>query len=328
MKTNPKLVKMYKLPTVLFHDEIMDKAFHKASKVPENDRIRSRLKRKKQHVTAKIDSVGDVVTSTLGNYVSSFPSLNQVHKFEAELIDLVVGSDKLKKSLGAVDWARKSIRSLHKEALKRVKNVRYDKDYSDLEAARRMFYGRVTSVLEQIANELKFLNSAREKLKRLPKIDPELTTIVVAGYPNVGKSLFVKNISSGKPTVAMYPFTTTQLNLGHMQIDNQRIQIIDTPGLLDHSFDKRNAIEHQAIMALRYLANLIIFILDPSEYCGYTLEDQYKLLEDIRKLFPEVKLLLIENKVDVLQSDSDNIKISALNKQGLDDVLMIIEDSV
>jgi nucleolar GTP-binding protein len=184
-----------------------------------------------------------------------------------------------------------------------------------------MFYGRASSIIAQVANNLEFLNSARNTLKKLPKIDPEVTTIVVAGYPNVGKSLLVKQISSAKPAVAKYPFTTKQLNIGHIIIGNEKIQIIDTPGILDRSPEKRNKIERQAIMALRYLANLIVFILDPSEHCGYTIDEQKRLLAEISELFSDVKILEIENKVDLFKSTTDRLKISAIDDQGQDKLL-------
>jgi nucleolar GTP-binding protein len=318
---------MYKIPTVLTSDELLDKAFHKAGKVPENVRIRNRLKRKKKHTLAKLDSVADILDSTLSKYISAFPSFDQVHKFEFELINVVIGVDKIRKSLGAIDWARKQILALKGELYKKIGQIQNQSNYSDIEAFRRKFYGRVTSILEQVKSDLVFLNDARNRMKKLPAIDPELITIVVAGSPNVGKSLLVKQISSAKPAVATYPFTTTQLNLGHIIIEDEKLQVIDTPGLLDRSFEARNKIERQAIMALQYLADLIIFILDPSEHCGYVIEEQNRLLEELRRLFQNIEIIDIENKVDIYRSDSERLKISASDGKGLDELLEIIQRS-
>ena len=312
---------MFKIPTILFPNELLDKAFHGASKIPENKRNKNRLIRRKKLVLARIDSITGTLDSTLGKYVKTFPSFDQVHKFLFELINIAVGMDKLRKSLGGVDWARKQILVLSKTTIKKVNNIRSEDQYSQLEKLRSMFYGRVSSILNQIKDELEFLNSSRDYLRKLPSIRPELATIVVAGYPNVGKSLFVKQISSAKPVVATYPFTTKQLNLGHMKFDRHQVQIIDTPGLLDRSFEKRNKIERQAIMALRYLADLIIFILDPSEHCGYSIDDQLSLLSEIKKLFPNVTIIEVENKVDIYRSESERFKISAMDNSGLTELI-------
>ena len=318
---------MFKIPTILTSEELLETAFHRAGKITEKSKIQNRLKRRKILVLAKIDAVTDNIDSTLNKYISAFPSFNQLHKFQFELINLTIGIDKIRKSLGAIDWARKQILKFKTQTIKDVNQINSQNDYPKLEQNRRKIYGRVSSVLEQISNDLEFLNSTRDFLKKLPIIEPDLPTIVIAGYPNVGKSLLVKKISSAKPRVASYPFTTQQLNIGHMTMDHKKIQIIDTPGILDRSFEKRNKIERQAIMALRYLANIIIFILDPSEHCGYLVDEQKRLLEEVQNSFTDVIILVVENKMDVLKTKTKRIKISALKEQGLDELMGVVQES-
>jgi nucleolar GTP-binding protein len=319
---------MFKIPTILMANELLDKAYHKAGKITEKTKIRDKVKRRKIVVLSKIDAVADVIDSTLGKYISAFPSFNQLHEFEFELIDLRIGVDKLRKSLGTLDWARKQVQNFRSEICKTVRRIYSIKDYPKLDSHQRSFYGRVSSVFKQISSDLDFLNSARDHLKKLPAIDPEKPTIVIAGYPNVGKSLLVKQISSAKPAIASYPFTTQQLNIGHMLLDKQLFQIIDTPGILDRPFEKRNKIERQAIMALRHLANVIIFILDPSEHCGYSIDEQNRLLEEISNLFPQVKIIEIENKMDILSSKTGRLKVSAKHNQGLEELLEVVQEAI
>ena len=47
---------------------------------------------------------------------------------------------------------------------------------------------------------------------------------------------------------------------------------MDTPGILDHPLDERNTIEMQAITALAHLNACILFFVDISENCGYSIE--------------------------------------------------------
>ena len=105
---------MYKIPTILTADELLDKAFHRAGKIPENLKIRNKLARKKKFTLSKHDTISDIIDSTLNKYITAFPSFDQVHKFEFELINIIIGVDKIRKSLGAIDWARKQILSLKK----------------------------------------------------------------------------------------------------------------------------------------------------------------------------------------------------------------------
>ena len=94
--------------------------------------------------------------------------------------------------------------------------------------------------------------------------------------------------------------------------ERTRYQIIDTPGLLDRPFEKRNDIEKQAIAALRYLADIILFVLDPSETCGYSLKEQKNLLTELKKMFKEQTFIIIENKSDIKKSKTKNLKISCI----------------
>ena len=52
-------------------------------------------------------------------------------------------------------------------------------------------------------SHLRFLNEARNILRKLPDIRDEYT-VVVAGYPNVGKSSFIRLASSAEPEIAEY----------------------------------------------------------------------------------------------------------------------------
>ena len=75
--------------------------------------------------------------------------------------------------------------------------------------------------------------------------------------------------------------------------------MIDTPGILDHSLEERNIIEMQAITALAHLRACILYVMDASESCGHSIEQQVKLFKEIKPLFGEKPILLVVNKVDV-----------------------------
>jgi len=113
------------------------------------------------------------------------------------------------------------------------------------------------------------------------------------------------------------PFTTKGVLLGHVDVQYMRYQVLDTPGLLDRSMEKRNPMERQAIAALSHLADVVVFLLDPTETCGYDVAAQERLLAEIQMRFPEVPILVVENKSDLLKSVSDRRKISALSGAGV-----------
>ena len=63
-----------------------------------------------------------------------------------------------------------------------------------------------------------------------------------------------------------------------------RWQVVDTPGILDHSLEERNTIEMQAITALAHLRAAVLYIMDVSEQCGQNIHQQVKNSDYIHKL--------------------------------------------
>jgi nucleolar GTP-binding protein len=283
-----------KIPTIMSADEIIDRAFRRAGRVTIMER--DPIARAKGNETARIRTVQNIADSTLERYVKKFGNFDELDPFYADLVGVVINVDHVRKSLGAITWARQQINRIGDQSVAKIKAATRD---DRMAAEKRHAFGRISSVLKQVDGDLKRLNAARDALRHLPAIDPTVPTIVVAGYPNVGKSSLVRRVSSGTPEVAPYPFTTKELAIGHFEKRRIRYQIIDTPGVLDRPMDERNPIEIQAVLALKHLADAVIFVLDPSERCGYSLKEQNRLLDEVRRLFPDAPLLIAENKADV-----------------------------
>jgi len=307
----------FNIPTVMTADELMDLAYHRAAKAVKPAGIKSKLASERALAIAKLQSIQDILGSRLKNYVEAFPTIEDLHPYYREMVDILVGVDRLRKSLGALSWAKRKITGVCSATISRLKQ---ENNPGAINRQRSAAYGRVSSVLKQIDQDLVFINSSRDVLRKLPEIDPELPTIVIAGYPNVGKSLLVDRLSSAKPEVAAYPFTTKQVSVGHFEIGRISYQVIDTPGLLDSDPDGKKKIERQAVMSLKHLADLMVFMLDPSEYCGYPLELQLNLLDRLKTALPDLTVIVIENKSDLKTTDSDRQKISALNNHGIDEL--------
>ncbi len=312
---------MFDIPTVLTADELLDKAFRKASKVDYEGE--TRLETVRESNIGKLKSIRDTIVDTLGRYVKAFPSIERQSGFYRELIDVTIGKDKLKKSLGAIDWCRGSVARIAKDATREVSRAT---KISRIDELRRSAYGRISSFVKQVRKELDFLAKARNAMKRFPAIDPENPTIVVAGSPNVGKSLLVGSISTAKARVAVYPFTTQEISVGTFERRYQRYQVIDTPGLLDRPLEERNSMELRAILALRHLADVIVFMFDPTETCGYLMSDQEHLLDVVKREFPGIPIVEVENKADLLKTSSGRVRISAATGKGVPDLVAKLVD--
>jgi nucleolar GTP-binding protein len=308
--------KMFDIPTVLTAEEILDKAFKKASKVDFEGN--TRIETVREINIGKLKSASDTIVSTMGKYVKAFPSLERLSPFYGELVNVTIGKDKLKKSLGAMDWCRGSVARVSKAA---VREIAYARNISKIDEIRRSTYGRISSFVKQVDKNLKFLAIARATMKKFPTVEPLVPTIVIAGAPNVGKSQLVGRISTAKPRVAVYPFTTQEISVGSFERKYLRYQVIDTPGLLDRELSERNPMELRAVLALKHLATVIVFLYDPTETCGYPMVDQNHLLETVKREFAKVPILEVENKVDLLKTDSKRLKISASTGKGVADLV-------
>ena len=307
---------MFDIPTVLSADELLDKAFRKASKVDYQGE--TKLDTVRESNIAKLKSIRDTIVDTLGKYVKAFPSFERQSPFYRELIDITVGKDKMKKSLGALDWCRGSVARIAKDATREVSRANAISRIDDL---RRNAYGRISSFVKQVKKDLDLLAKARNAMRKFPTINPDEPTIVVAGSPNVGKSQLVSAISTAKPRVAVYPFTTQEISVGTFERRYLRYQVIDTPGLLDRPLEERNKIELRAILALRHLADVIVFLFDPTETCGYPMSEQERLLEVVKKEFPGIPVVEVENKSDILKTESGRAHISASTGKGVQNLV-------
>ena len=112
-------------------------------------------------------------------------------------------------------------------------------------------------------------------------------------------SLFINKIMRANVDVQPYAFTTKSLFVGHTDYKYLRYQVIDTPGILDRPFEDRNIIEMCSITALAHLRAAILFFLDVSGSCGYSIAQQAALFHSIKSLFMNKPLIIVCNKTDL-----------------------------
>jgi nucleolar GTP-binding protein len=88
----------------------------------------------------------------------------------------------------------------------------------------------MATVMKRQKDPLAYLEQVRQHLSRLPNIDPTTRTLLICGYPNVGKSSFINKVTRADVDVQPYAFTTKSLFVGHLDYRYLRWQVIDTPG--------------------------------------------------------------------------------------------------
>ena len=139
-----------------------------------------------------------------------------------------------------------------------------------------------------------------------------LADVGLLGMPNAGKSTFIRSVSSAKPKVADYPFTTLHPNLGVVRVSNEKSFVIaDIPGLIEGAAEGAG-LGHQF---LRHLSRtrVLLHLVDVAplyEGTDPTVEAR-AILNELKKydhnLYQKPRWLLL-NKVDLLQNKDEAIK--------------------
>lgn len=315
-----------KLPHIPVPEELMDIAFGRASKAAKELKAqrRARYDKARKSEEVRVKTASSEVRRVLQKALVGMPEIEELSPFYKELIRLVIDVDRFKKSLGALGWVIKKTRELEGKTLS---GIRFSEDKKDIVRHRKAFYGRLSSLLRQVKGELDYLKEVNKKLRELPKLEDEFT-VVIAGAPNVGKSTLLRALTGAKPRIESYPFTTKQLLLGYFENRHLRYQVVDTPGLLDRPSVERNPMEKQGVLALKLLADTVLFVFDPTETCGFPLDYQRRLYNDVIREIGAT-IIPVANKADLLVEDleryreilpTDFIACSGTGGQGVQEI--------
>lgn len=159
-----------------------------------------------------------------------------------------------------------------------------------------------------------------------------LADVGLVGFPNAGKSTLVSTLSSARPKIANYPFTTLEPSLGIVSYrDNRSFVMADIPGIIEGASEGKG-------LGLRFLRhierNSLLLFMVPGD-TGHIKNDYDILLNELRKFNPELldkhrvlavtkSDLLDEELIEMLQeelpTDLSVVFISAVTGQGLDEL--------
>ena len=293
--------------------EVIELAFHRASLVnphgktkPERDRRRAELK-----VVRSSATVGRQLRIAARGLRP--PDLAE---FDRRLVSQSFGPGALDRHLLRVHRAEERIRGAAREAERSIARASGPEELGELV---RRFYGRLASFVREVDPDLERLRDVRRFLKERPRLDVTAPRLVVAGFPNVGKSSLVARLSSARPKVAEYPFTTVAIAVGHADLGFDRLQVVDTPGVLGRR-GRANPAEAEAETTVAHAATIVLFVLDPSGGSGYPIEEQEALLARWGEEFPRLPIVAVETKSDLVRRPTDRLHVSAKTGDGLDEL--------
>lgn len=288
------------IPNIEDHKFYIDLAFKRSKKSSEELRERiknkSNLEKSKIIELARLDVIKDTLAGKLNDILITFPKLDHLGEFYFEYLKTMFDISDVKQSIGAINWAVEKVNAFFFIYKKKINASR---SISDMNNHRREFYGRVSSVVKQVKDNLTILRNAVFVLRELPQIK-KMFTVSLFGFPNVGKTTLLTKLTKSKAEIASYPFTTRKINVGYSQINDTEVQVLDTPGTLNR-FEKMNNIEKQAYLAVKFHTDCLVMVFDLSE--EYPISKQEELFETIKKTFHK-KILLFVTKTDILDKQT------------------------
>jgi nucleolar GTP-binding protein len=285
------------IPIIPQAKELIDIVLSKTQrKTPTEVHPQFQISRIRKFYMRKVKFCQSTIEEKLDDMLEKFPKLDEIHPFYADLMNVLYDRDHYKLALGHLNKAKTLIETVSKDY---VRMLKYADSLYRAKTLKKAAMGRMCTILKKLASSLNYLEEVRKHMARLPSIDPHTRTIILTGYPNVGKSSFMNNVTNANVEVQPYAFTTKSLFVGHTEFELMPWQVIDTPGLLDRPLEERNIIEMQAITAMAHLNACILFFIDISEKCGYTIPQQLELFNSVRPLYANKPLGIVISKIDV-----------------------------
>jgi nucleolar GTP-binding protein len=120
-------------------------------------------------------------------------------------MNVLYDRDHYKLALGHVNKAKSITDSIANDY---VRLLKYGDSLYRCKMLKRAALGRMCTLVKKLKSSLSYLEEVRKHLGRLPQIDTNARTLIVTGFPNVGKSSFINNVSNANVDVQPYAFTT------------------------------------------------------------------------------------------------------------------------
>ena len=170
-----------------------------------------------------------------------------------------------------------------------------------------------------------------------------LADVGLIGFPNVGKSTILSRVTSARPKIADYHFTTLEPNLGVVKTkDGNSFVMADIPGIIEGASEGVGL----GLQFLRHIerTRLLLHVIDASGTENrIPIEDFKTINEELKKYSNKLstrKQIIVANKVDVIQdtklyeqletlakeNDLEIYKVSAATGEGLEDLFTRVSE--
>ncbi len=150
-----------------------------------------------------------------------------------------------------------------------------------------------------------------------------LADVGLVGFPNAGKSTFLNTVSSAKPKIADYPFTTLRPHLGTIKYSDNSFVIADIPGIIEGASDGHGL----GIKFLKHISRTGILLFFLEAFSEISVQDQFlklkKELGDFSEKLLEKEFYIVVTKIDLIDEETRLETLNTFNAKEFTNVFGI-----
>jgi len=153
-----------------------------------------------------------------------------------------------------------------------------------------------------------------------------LADIGLVGFPNAGKSTFISTVSSARPKIADYPFTTLKPNLGIVKYkDYKSFTVADIPGIIEGAHEGKG-LGLQFLKHIERTGILLIMIDAMSEDHVKDYETLLNELKNYSSILANKKKIVVLTKLDLF-SDEERVELADIKFPGYNEKTFMISSA-
>ncbi|KFK38577.1 hypothetical protein AALP_AA3G131600 [Arabis alpina] len=255
----------------------------------------------RQFYTREVKKTELTFRDKLSTIIQQFPRNDEINPLYSDLLRLIFDRDRYKLVLGQVSTAKHLVTKIANDY---VKQIEFSESLKQCKALKVSGVARMFSVVDEITPGLAYLEQLRQHMVKLPLIDPNSPTLLVSGYPSVDKTCFMNRVGGFDDDITA-KFET--FVVGYTDYKGLMYQVIDAPGVLDRSvFGECDVV---TALASHLQAALVVFFLDVSGSCGYSIAYQAALFYSLKSLFVNKPFLIVCDEADLMEVSEQDLEL-------------------
>jgi small GTP-binding protein len=143
-------------------------------------------------------------------------------------------------------------------------------------------------------------------------------TVILIGFPSVGKSTLLNALTNAGSTVGAYDFTTLDVVPGLLEYKHAKIQILDVPGIVHGAATGRG--RGREVLSVMRNANLVLVLIDPN-FPGHYDAVMKEIYDSGLRLNQEKPDVIIKKKAKGGVDIGTTVKLTKLHKKTIESIM-------